>query len=297
MRVTEFLNYLQHEKRYPESTLVSYKNDVTQFQSFIENKYPAVKDVSNRQIRAWIVYLLNERQLANSTIRRKISSLNTYFNWEVRRSIRSTNPAREVAALRLPKRIPQYVSGVAMDTMIKDLVPSDHDLSSWRDFLIIELLYNTGMRRQELINLTWKDVDQSRKVIKVLGKGNKERQIPVSEDLIRNIEVYKGIVLSELGATTDTVLITDKGKKLYPKFVYNVVNKYLTQYSSLNKRSPHTLRHTFATHLLNNGADLNDIKELLGHSSLAATQVYMHNSIEKLKKVYAQAHPKAKTST
>ena len=293
MRVTEFLNYLQHEKRYPESTLVSYKNDVTQFQSFIENKYPAVKDVSNRQIRAWIVYLLNERQLANSTIRRKISPLNTYFNWEVRRSIRSTNPAREVAALRLPKRIPQYVSGVAMDTMIKDLVPSDHDLSSWRDFLIIELLYNTGMRRQELINLTWKDVDQSRKVIKVLGKGNKERQIPVSEDLIRNIEVYKGIVLSELGATTDTVLITDKGKKLYPKFVYNVVNKYLTQYSSLNKRSPHTLRHTFATHLLNNGADLNDIKELLGHSSLAATQVYTHNSIEDLKNIYKQAHPKS----
>lgn len=294
MRVKDFLSYLRFEKRYPESTITSYETDLLQFREFVNHLHVEDDtDITNRHIRAWVVNLLNARQLAHTSVKRKISSLNTYFNWLIRKRIRKTNPAKEIAALKLPKRIPQYLSGESADLMLKNLNNEIKDISDWRNYLIIDMLYSTGIRRQELINLKWSDIDFNRKNIKVLGKGQKERQIPIGPSLLNNIQAYKALQQESLNFTIDYVFVTDKGKKLYPKFVYNIVNKNLTNYSTLKKRSPHILRHTFATHLLNNGADLNDIKELLGHSSLAATQVYTHNSIEDLKNIYKQAHPKS----
>jgi integrase/recombinase XerC len=294
MRIEDFLNYLQFEKRYPESTIKSYETDLLQFDTFLNSlpNYQSI-EISNRQVRAWVVNLLNIEKLANSSVRRKLSSLNSYFNWQIKKGDLKLNPAKEIAALKLPKRIPQYLSGISADQMLKDLNQEKVCLADWRNYLIIDLLYSTGIRRQELINLKWSDVEFERKFIKVVGKGNKERHIPIAASLVQKLLTYRDLLQKELNFEVKNVFVTDKGKELYPKYVYLIVNKYLTIYSTLKKRSPHILRHTFATHLLNNGADLNDIKELLGHSSLAATQVYTHNSIEDLKLIYKQAHPKS----
>jgi integrase/recombinase XerC len=294
MRIEDFLNYLQFEKRYPESTIKSYETDLLQFDTFLKTlpSYPS-NDISNRQVRAWVVNLLNIEKLANSSVRRKLSSLNSYFNWQIKKGELKLNPAKEIAALKLPKRIPQYLSGISADQMLKDLNQDKVSLSDWRNYLIVDLLYSTGIRRQELVNLKWSDIEFERKFIKVVGKGNKERHIPIAANLVQKLLTYRDLLQKELNFEVNNVFVTDKGKELYPKYVYLIVNKYLTIYSTLKKRSPHILRHTFATHLLNNGADLNDIKELLGHSSLAATQVYTHNSIEDLKLIYKQAHPKS----
>lgn len=293
MRLKDFLNYLQHEKRYSERTVTSYKKDILQFQEFVTSKTLHNKETTNKHVRAWVVFLLNNKKLAAASIRRKVSSLNTYFNYLLKRGVIQINPAKDITTVKLPKRIPQYLNRVSADRMMKDLQLDISNWKDWRNYFIIELLYSTGMRRQELIDLKWNDVDSSRKLIKVLGKGQKERQIPIASLLIDNLNTYKELLYNHFNELPKQILTTNCGKKLYPKFVYNVVNRYLTMYSSLQKRSPHVLRHTFATHLLNNGADLNDIKELLGHSSLASTQVYTHNSIEDLKNIYKQAHPKS----
>ncbi|MEZ5007911.1 MAG: tyrosine-type recombinase/integrase [Chitinophagales bacterium] len=293
MRLKDFLNYLQHEKRYSDKTVISYKKDLQQFQDFIESNLLVNTEVTSKHVRSWMVDLLNNKKLAPSSIRRKLSSLNTYFNWLLKHEAIKVNPAKGVASLKLPQRAPQYLSNLSTDKMIKDL---QLEITNWydrRNYLLIELLYNTGIRRQELIELKWNDIDSGRKFITVLGKGKKERHIPISQKLIESIEIYKKEIQEQFLSLPEQIFITDKGTKLYPKFVYNVVKRYLTRYSTLQKRSPHVLRHTFATHLLNNGADLNDIKELLGHSSLASTQVYTHNSIEDLKNIYKQAHPKS----
>ena len=296
MRSKEFLNYLKHEKRYSEKTILSYRGDVTQFYDYIEQHISLENGatVTTREVRAWVVHLLNKEQLAPTTIRRKISALNTYFNWMLRKNLIKKNPAKSITPLKLPKRNPEYVTQLSIDKMFQNLKQLDESLEGNRTRLIIELLYNTGIRRQELIDLKWSGFDASRKVIQVTGKGNKDRQIPVSEYLIKELKAFKSICDQTFEGTTEYIFVSNKGKKLYPKFVYEIVKAQLTKYSSIAKRSPHVLRHTFATHLLNNGADLNDIKELLGHSSLAATQVYTHNSIEELKTIYKQAHPKAK---
>ena len=289
-----FLNYLQHEKRYSERTVVSYQNDLQQFFDFLYGTSGeiSVEEITTKHIRNWVVYLLRSRKLSPSSVRRKISSLNSFFNYQVKRHDLNKNPAKDIPPLKMPQKLPQYLSGISMDKMMADLVVLD-DVDGCRNYLIIELLYNTGMRRQELINLTWDDLDESRKSLNILGKGNKERNVPVSVKMIEALRSYQEKVKNELGYVPENILVTAKGKKLYPKYVYNTVRKHLTNYSSLKKRSPHILRHTFATHLLNNGAELNDIKELLGHSSLASTQIYTHNSIEELKSIYKQAHPKS----
>jgi integrase/recombinase XerC len=294
MRIEDFLNYLQFEKRYPESTIKSYETDLLQFDTYLKSipNYQS-NAISNRQVRAWVVNLLNIEKLANSSVRRKLSSLNSYFNWQIKKGELKLNPAKEIATLKLPKRIPQYLSGISADQMLKDLNQEKVSLADWRNYLIVDLLYSTGIRRQELVNLKWSDIEFERKFIKVVGKGNKERHIPIAANLVQKLLTYRDLLQKELNFEVNNVFVTDKGKELYPKYVYLIVNKYLTIYSTLKKRSPHILRHTFATHLLNNGADLNDIKELLGHSSLAATQVYTHNSIEDLKLIYKQAHPKS----
>ncbi len=293
MRLKDFLNYLQHEKRYSERTVTSYKKDVFQFYEFLSSKSLKNIAVTNKYVRAWVVYLLNNQKLAPASIRRKVSSLNTYFNYLQKRGVIQVNPAKDITTIKLPKRVPQYLSRISADKMMHDLQLDISNWKDWRNYFIIELLYSTGMRRQELIDLKWSNVDLSRKLLKVFGKGRKERQIPIATKLIVSLNTYKELLYNHFDELPQYILTTDSGKKLYPKFVYNVVNRYLTMYSSLQKRSPHVLRHTFATHLLNNGADLNDIKELLGHSSLASTQVYTHSSIEDLKNIYKQAHPKS----
>jgi len=294
MRIEDFLNYLQFEKRYPESTLKSYETDLIQFSIFLDSiQISQDSAVTNRHVRGWVVHLLNAENLAHASVKRKLSSLNSYFNWLIKKGTVKINPAKEIAALKLPKRIPQYLSGVSADQMFKDLNEEKISVSDWRNYLILDLLYSTGIRRQELINLKWADIEFNRKFIKVTGKGNKERHVPISAELVQNLLLFRDLLQKELNLSEINVFVTDKGKVLYPKYVYLLVNKYLTIYSTLKKRSPHILRHTFATHLLNNGADLNDIKELLGHSSLASTQVYTHNSIEDLKIIYKQAHPKS----
>lgn len=293
MRLKDFLNYLQHEKRYSDKTVISYQKDLQQFQNFIESKLLVNNEVTSKHVRSWMVDLLNNKKLAPASIRRKLSSLNTYFNWLLKHEAIKVNPAKGVASLKLPQRAPQYLSSLSTDKMIKDLQLESTNWQDRRNYLLIELLYNTGIRRQELIELKWYDIDSGRKFISVMGKGKKERHIPISHQLIESLEIYKKEIQEQFQCLPDQIFITDKGTKLYPKLVYNVVKRYLTRYSTLQKRSPHVLRHTFATHLLNNGADLNDIKELLGHSSLASTQVYTHNSIEDLKNIYKQAHPKS----
>jgi integrase/recombinase XerC len=294
MRIEDFLNYLQYEKRYPESTIKSYETDLLQFNGFLTSLYISKdSEITNRHVRGWVVNLLNVEKLLHTSIKRKLSSLNSYFNWLIKKGEVKLNPAKDIAALKLPKRIPQYLSGLSADQMLKDLNQEKVSLADWRNYLILDLLYSTGIRRQELINLKWEDVEFERKFIKVTGKGNKERHVPISADLVQNLLLYRELLQKELNSSFFNVFVTDKGKELYPKYVYSLVNKYLTIYSTLKKRSPHILRHTFATHLLNNGADINDIKELLGHSSLASTQVYTHNSIEDLKIIYKQAHPKS----
>jgi integrase/recombinase XerC len=296
MNIDGFLDYLRHEKRYSAKTVVSYGNDLHQFFTFVERTAPIreIEQITSKQIRAYLVYMMRDRKLAPATVRRKLSSVNTFFNYQVRRNGLRQNPARDVASLKLPQRIPQYLNPVSMDRMTADLSSGDKDdLRGMRTFLIIEMLYNTGMRRQELIDLKWSDINSERKNIRVMGKGSKERLVPVSSGMLADLDKFRQLTQAEFGNLPKEIFVTNSGKKLYPKFVYNLVRKYLTAYSSLKKRSPHVLRHTFATHLLNNGADLNDIKELLGHSSLASTQVYTHNSIEELKHIYKQAHPKS----
>lgn len=295
MRIDGFLDYLRHEKRYSDKTIVSYRKDLQQFLSFLELNHPVtgVEQVESKYIRNFMVYLLREKKLSSASIRRKLSSINTYFNFHVKRHGLAKNPAKDVSALKLPQRIPQYLTASSMEQMSDNLELDQENFKSLRTYLIIELLYNTGMRRQELIDLTWKDLNTERKNVRILGKGNKERLVPVSPKLLNELDVFKDMVKEEFGFLPETIIITDKGKKVYPRFIYDIVKKQLTEFSSLKKRSPHILRHTFATHLLNSGADLNDIKELLGHSSLASTQVYTHNSIEELKQIYKQAHPKS----
>lgn len=293
MRLKQFLNYLQHEKRYSDKTITSYQSDLVQFTAYLSSKNIQITQVNGKNVRAWVIFLLNKEKLSPASIRRKISALNTYFNYLMKQGVLAINPAKNVHPLKLPKRIPQYLTTNSADSILQQLEESISDWKSMRNYLIVELLYNAGLRRQELIDLTWTNVDEANQTLKVLGKGSKERLIPISRKLIEQLRIYKEMVTEAFEEEKLSIFITDKGNRLYPKFVYTLVNKYLTANSSLKKRSPHVLRHSFATHLLNNGAELNDIKELLGHSSLASTQVYTHNSIEDLKNIYKQAHPKS----
>lgn len=291
----EFLNYLRHERRYSERTIQSYQSDLQQFVAFIESSGSVFDpaDVTSKTIRSYVVYLQRDRKLAIVSIKRKISALNTYFNFMVKRGGLQANPGRDITPLKAPRRIPQYLTQTSMDRITADLEHSGDELPAVASRLIIELLYLTGMRRQELIDLRWEHLDESRKTIRIFGKGGKERLVPIPVETLSELLKYKSLIATRTGTLPEYIFVTVKGKKLYPKYVYSLVRKYVTAYSSLKKRSPHVLRHTFATHLLNSGADLNDIKELLGHSSLASTQVYTHNSIEELKSIYKQAHPKS----
>ena len=297
MHIPNFLQYLQFEKRYSQHTVKSYKTDLEQFYSFLSDTYDlkSVQQVTHSIIRSWIVKLL-EQDISARSINRKIATLKTYFKFLIREGKIKKNPVNKVASLKNSKKLPEFVDQESIHILF-DQIEFENSFEGLRDRLVLELLYATGIRRSEIIGLTNQAVDEKNCTIKVLGKRNKERLIPYNSPLNDLIKIYKENRDNSIEVnTTDAngpLLVTNKGKIFYPKLVYRIVNKYLSMITTLNKRSPHILRHTFATHLLNNGADINAIKELLGHANLAATQVYTHNTIDKLKDVYKQAHPRA----
>jgi len=293
--IQEFLNYLTFQKRYSQNTIISYQNDLTAFFEFIflEYKISDVNEITSAVIRTWLASL-KEKKASSKTINRKISSLKSFFKYQLRMKVISVSPVASVSSLKISRRLPLFIEEKDLKILLNhDFFPDTFQGKT--DFLLFEILYQTGIRRNELIHLKESDIDQYSGTIKVLGKGNKERIIPVNNELVGMITDYiseKKIEFSEEVKET-SLLVNKKGKPLDPKYVYNVVKKNLSMVSTKERKSPHVLRHSFATHLTNNGAGINAIKELLGHSSLAATQIYTHNSIEKLKEVHKQAHPKS----
>jgi len=290
--IDTFLKYLRFEKRYSEHTLTAYRKDLTQLEIFLSEEFETsdFKDVQHAHLRNWMVSLM-ESGLEPKSVNRKMASVKAFYKFLLAREYVASNPTGRLKSLKVDKKLPSFVRESEMITLL-DQIEFSRDFFGARDRLILELLYATGIRLTELINLSDPDVNLYQGSIKVLGKRNKERVIPMAEFIVKSIKEYQQLRNAEFGYC-DYLLVTDSGNKLYPMMVYRIVKKYLDQVTTIAKRSPHVLRHTFATHLLNKGADLNAVKDLLGHTSLAATQVYTHNSMEKLKSVFDQAHPKA----
>ena len=289
-----FLKYLQFEKRFSSNTIRSYENDLSQFIQFLdensENKEIHLAD--DKIIRAWVVDLM-EKDFSSLSVNRKVSTLKTFFKFLLRENNIKTNPMDKVISPKSSKKLPSFIEEVQINKLLDEFSFGD-DFSGLRNKTVIEMFYNTGMRLSELIGIKNNDIDFSNNTVKVLGKRNKERIMPLQLSFMKDLKHYLNIRKIEFpGFQHDYFFITDKGNKMYEKLVYRIVNKYLSFVTTIEKKSPHILRHTFATHMLNNGADLNTIKELLGHANLAATQVYTHNTFEKLKTIYKQAHPRA----
>src|SRR6266487_3345822 len=289
--IQSFLDYLRFEKRYSQHTLISYQNDLEQFFKFLTQYDDLTIDIiTATYIRSWLAELKSENISAKS-INRKISTLKSFFRFMMKQGIIKQTPMTTVVSPKINKRLPAFVEEKNTHTLFTYVEFGD-DWKGKTERLILALFYNTGIRVSELISLKEKQVDGNYSQLKVLGKGNKERIIPVSKELLKELKDYVAQKPAKLEGIAE-VFVNGKGKPLYPKYVYNIVKKYLSAVTTIEKKSPHILRHTFATHLMNNGADLNAVKELLGHSSLAATQIYTHNTIEKLKDVHKKAHPKA----
>lgn len=293
MFIERFIRYLQFEKRFSLNTVTAYQKDLYQFSDFIKELEPDLLAISHQHVRSWIVSLMDEGMEPKS-INRKISTLRSFYKFLQREGLISNSPMLHVKAPKVPKRLPVIITEQKMDTLLDaDTIFSD-DFQGIRNRLIIELLYGTGIRLAELLALKDDDINPYENQIKVLGKRNKERIIPITKSLASFIMEYQALKRDQDFKTqSPSLIVTNDGKAAYPKLIYRVVNAVLSLISTHDKKSPHILRHSFATSLLNRGADLNAIKELLGHSSLAATQVYTHNSVEKLKSIYKQAHPKA----
>ncbi len=293
MSLKAFVDYLLLEKKYSKHTIMAYERDIEMFQYFLSEYHDSelVSKTGYSEIRQWIVELVNSG-VTNRTINRKVSSLNTYFKFLLKTQSINVNPLKQHKALRVGKKVQLPFSEQELKSVLENAIEVN-DFESSRNHLIIEMFYATGIRRIELVNLKLMDVDLGKRQIKVLGKRNKERFIPLIDALIESLNNYLKF-RSQLPTIEDreVLFLTKKGLKIYSMLVYRIINKYFSVASTKAKCSPHVLRHSFATHLLNQGADLNAVKELLGHTSLAATQVYTHNSIEELKKVYAKSHPR-----
>ena len=292
--VEDFLKFISFEKRYSKHTFISYQTDLQQFTSFIEVEFQLSnpEEASFSIIRSWIATLA-ENNITPKSINRKIACLRSYYHYLLRNGKIAKDPTIKIKAPKIKKALPVFVEEEKLNNLL-DGANFEENFAGKRDQLIIELLYGTGMRLSELIEAKEADLNLYENSIKVLGKGNKERIIPMNETLVNRIKEYKQLKKSEgLCNSCDNLIVTNTGDKTYPMFIYRIVKKYLDQTTTVEKRSPHVLRHSFATHLLNKGADLNAIKDLLGHSSLAATQVYTHNSLDKLKAIFKQAHPKS----
>ena len=285
----KFISYLSSERRLSQNTIISYSNDLDQFHYFLNEHFnitSQISDISFHIVRGWVANLF-ENGVQPRSINRKISTLKTFFKYLEREEFIDVNPMLKVVGPKASKNLPLFVKENEIKLLLEE-VTFDEGFIGKRDKLIIEIFYLTGMRLTELINIKLTDLDFHNKSIKVIGKRNKERIIPLSDSILSSMQSFiKEFDLKEF------LITNSKGNKVYSKLVYRVVRKYLSKITSINKKSPHILRHTFATHMLNNGADINAIKDLLGHSNLNATQVYTHNTVEKLKSIYKQAHPRA----
>lgn len=293
---SDFLQHIRYEKRLSHHTLTAYANDLEQFTLFLatECNVDQPERADFRHIRSWIVSLV-EADMDKSSVNRKIATLRSFYSFLMRRKVIDLDPMAKIQALKASKRLPQYVEEKPMEMLLNDIEFPD-TFEGARDKLVLELLYGTGIRLSELTGLKTADVNLYDKTIMVLGKRNKHRIIPLTQPLFELVQQYGQLKEKEFSGQADpTILIvSDKGVAAYPVLIQRIVKRNLTLVTTLEKKSPHVLRHSFATHLLNRGADLNAIKDLLGHSSLAATQIYTHTSLEQLKKTYDQAHPKAK---
>lgn len=287
--IQPFLDHLRFEKRYSQHTLISYQTDLEQFFAYLSSQFdgPSVSEISPMFIRSWLAEM-KEEGMESRSLNRKISALKSFFKYQLKNGVIAQSPMTTIVSPKLNKRLPVFVEEKDIKTLFDHVEFSD-DWKGRTEKLVMQLFYSTGMRLSELIGLKESQLDVSLSQIKVLGKGNKERIIPISQELVQALQTY----IKEKPMASPKLFQTENGKPLQPRQVYAFVKQYLAAVTTIQKKSPHILRHSFATHLMNNGADLNAVKELLGHSSLAATQVYTHNTIEKLKEVFKKAHPKA----
>ncbi len=291
-RFTDFIHYLKFEKRYSPNTIIAYHKDLEQFRTFLDEEYALkeLKPITHFHIRTWLAGMKTGKQTPR-TINRKLSSLSAYYKYMQRLGIVEKNPVRQLHAQKLPERLPVYLKESETQFLLEEL-QFEEGFKGFTDRLICELLYATGMRRNELVQLKENDIEWGLNQVRILGKGNKERLVPVSPVLLDTLRDYLA-EKHKLEKYDDNYLLnTDTGTPLYAVYVYRTVTKYLGAITTMKKKSPHVLRHTFATHLLNNGANIQAIKDLLGHSSLAATQIYTHNNIDKLKEIHRQNHPR-----
>lgn len=291
--IDSFLNFLKFEKRSSDHTIVAYKADLNQFADYMnEMGIEDERDVKTRFVRNWVV-ALHYAKLKPRSIHRKIASLRAYYKHLLRQEVIETSPVEGVILPKLSKNLPDFVKEKEMDFLL-DHVPFGEDYAGTRDRTIIDLFYGTGIRLSELVGLKDRDFDMKGGLVKVLGKRNKERLVPLNQTTLTSVSNYIEKRNSEFGENkANSFFLTDKGEAIYHKLVYRIVNKHLRSVTTMAKKSPHVLRHTYATILLNRGADINAIKELLGHANLNATQVYTHNTFEKLSSIYNQAHPRA----
>lgn len=292
MAIHQFIHFLSYEKRYSTHTITAYQNDINTFAAYLSSNFEVhrLEDSDTGMIRSWMVQLVQDGH-STRTINRKISALKSFYRFLSKEGHIKTNPTSSLQMLKNAGRLPAYIDQEAINNYLDSEL--DHsDFTSVRNRLIVDLLYATGIRRNELLTLREADIDWSNKFLKVLGKRNKERQIPLSEGMMNQISEYLELKNQLIKDADKNLVVTIKGRQAYPKLIYTIVHQQLAALTKA-KKSPHILRHSFATHMLNNGADLNSIKELLGHANLSATQVYTHNTVEQLKLIYSQAHPRA----
>lgn len=290
----KFIQYLRYEKNYSSHTEISYLKDLTQFEAFVATECgdADLKEIDSDMIRIWISRLMGEGMKSRS-VNRKLSSLKSFFRYLKKNGIVAQNPAERVSGPKTTKRLPAFVNYEDMNEIIDDALAYDDDFTGHRDRFLIELLYLTGMRRAELIALKDSDVDFNANTLRVTGKRNKQRLIPFSDDTKEKLQQYIEKRDREVTNKSAFLFVKEDGSPLYPKLVYRIIHHHLDSISTLSKKSPHVLRHSFATGMLNNGAEINAVKELLGHSSLASTEIYTHVTFEELKKAYQNAHPRA----
>lgn len=291
MGIEEFLNFLQYEKLYSAHTVTSYQNDLRQFLLFLgQCGLSDLKDVTYKDCRKFISNL-SKQAYSRASINRKITSIRSLYNFLLKNEVVTHNPVARVSYLKKEKKLPSFVEEKKMNSLLDSDDVFGDDFEGVRNKLIIELLYCTGMRLSELVNLEIKDIHLYRQEIKVTGKRKKQRLIPLQKEIKGLLEIYLR-KRSDISCVDQSLFVTKNGKKAYSKLVYRVVNRYLALITTLQKKSPHVLRHSFATHMLNKGADLNAVKEILGHSNLSATEIYTHNTFDKIKSIYKQAHPR-----